>query len=70
MQIQSTEIKFNEYILILMMMLIERDTWLNHDLMWLWKQLERLTLSMMSKWMKDQVVLSTCNECDIVEVET
>ncbi len=26
---------------------------LNHDFMWLWKQIKRLTLSMMSKWMKD-----------------
>ncbi len=26
---------------------------LNHDFMWLWKQIERLTLSIMSKWMKD-----------------
>ena len=27
MQIQLTEIEFNEYILILMMMLIEKDIW-------------------------------------------
>ena len=31
----------------------KRHMMLDHDLMWLWEQIERLTLNMMSRWMKD-----------------
>ncbi len=31
----------------------KRHMMLDHDLMWLWEQIERLILNMMSRWMKD-----------------
>ncbi len=31
----------------------KRHMMLDHDLMWLWEQIERLTLNMISRWMKD-----------------